>query len=47
MVIKPYREEELGLRQFKGSNGGCDLSHYLWPGLVLCDLKAKVVEGQD
>ena len=47
MVIKLHREEEMGLRQFKGSNGRCDLPHYLWLALVLCDLRAKVVEGQD
>lgn len=46
MVIRPHREEEMGLRQFEGSNGGHGLSHYLWLGLVLGDLRVKVVERQ-
>lgn len=47
MVIKPPREEEMELRQFEGLNGICGLSHYLWLELVLGDLRAKLIEGQD
>ena len=36
----------MGLGKFEGSEGRLALSHHLWLGLVLGDLRAKMVERQ-